>query len=757
MKDAGQSVREGEDNLGRGSSNPVARPLGTQESGVNSNKGEPSHRARFGAFEVDLRSGELRKHGIKIKLQEKPFQILALLIEQPGEVVTREELQRRLWPGDTFVDFDRNLNTAANRLRQALGDSAENPRFIETIPRRGYRLIVPVEGNGTTSAQSAPRTQREAETISVNARIAVDRPGDGRARTILGGGGPAPREAGYKRSRVMKRIALIPAAVLLVAVAGMPMVRESVWATLEPVRERFGGRPGKMMLVVLPFENLSGDPQQDYFSDGLTEEMIAQVGRLNPERIGVIARTSAMHYRGTRKSLAEIGRELGVQYALEGSVRRFPARTAGGPEGPPLHRASRIRVAVQLVSVRDQSTLWSESYERPATAGDLFSIQQDVAANIASALAVELSTLGDPSASLRAGAEKGTPAGRPKAAPTAEAYEAYLLGRYYWNKRTSDGLYKGLEYFQRATEQDPGYAAAYAGIADTYLVLSALSLLPPQEAYPEAKAAALRALEIDPGLAEAQTSLAGVTFQYDWDWRRAEQQFQGAIALSRTRGSAYPTAHQWYAWYLSAMGRHQEALRQIETARRLDPLSLSILTTECTVHFQARRYDRALQACQRALELDRNFVLARVWLAVVYMKQAETTALPAKKRELYRRALEERSRAMIDEGYSPEEQESFRQAFATGGIKGARRWLINYRTQRVGPGGYPRHRGQYVPGYYMATLYGALGEKDKAFEWLERTYQQRDSFLTRLKVDPAIDDLRTDPRFQTFMERMKLK
>ncbi len=658
------------------------------------------HRVRFGAFEVDLRSGEMRKHGIKIKLQEKPFQILALLVEQPGEVVTREELQRRLWPADTFVDFDRNLNTAANRLRQALGDSAENPRFIETLPRRGYRLIVPVYGEPS----------RTIERLNGNGSPALTTGGSGNGHAVVAGEGPqreadastdAPVTLIKERPRPPRRTMLVLAAALLLGVAGI----YGVWATLEPARSV---RAGKTMLIVLPFENLSGDPQQDYISDGLTDEMIAQVGRLNPERIGVIARTSSMHYKGARKSVAEIGKELGVDYALEGSVRR-----ANG----------RVRITAQLIPVRDETPLWSDTYERDES--DLLSIQQDVAAHIAGALAVELLP-----------ASVNTSAGKP-AGPSPEAYEAYLLGRYYWNKRTSEGLYKGLGHFQRAVEKDPNYAAAYAGIADTYLVLAGLYVLPPQEAYPKAKAAAERALQLDPQLAEAHVSLAGVTFQYEWDWRRAELEYRRAIELSRSSGTASATAHQWYAAYLSAMGRHDEALREIETARRLDPLSLVINTTEGILRYQARRYDEALATCQRALELDPDFFMARVCMATVYVKK-----------KMYKEGVEQRHKAMIAEGIAKEDQEKFWRAYATAGIQGAQRWLIEHRAQRIDK--------QYIPGYYMAVLYGALGENDKAFEWLERSYQQRDSFLTRLKVDPNLDDLRADPRFQSLLERMKL-
>jgi TolB-like protein/DNA-binding winged helix-turn-helix (wHTH) protein/Tfp pilus assembly protein PilF len=658
--------------------------------------------ARFGAFEVNLRSGELRKHGIKIKLQEKPFQILALLVEQPGEVVTREELQRRLWPADTFVDFDRNLNTATNRLRQALGDSAENPRFIETIPRRGYRFIFPVNSATTGAYPYAPTDGERPE-------------GAGEASAS------APSEPVPRGTR---RTVLMTALAVLMGVAGV----YGVWATLEPASRSFGMRAEKTMLVVLPFENLSGDPQQDYISDGLTDEMIAQIGRLNPEHIGVIARTSSMHYKGARKSVAEIGKELGVDFLLEGTVRRSSGPSASGLV------INRVRITAQLVAVREQTPLWSQTYERDAS--DLLSIQQDVAAHIASALALKLTAEGPSAYGLRVNSERSK-AGLTSRTPNADVYEAYLLGRYYWNKRTAEGLYKGLEHFQRAIDRDPNFAPAHAGIADSYLVLAGLYLLPPQQAYPKAKAAAERALQLDPTLAEANASLAGVTFQYDWDWPRAEQQFLRAIELN----PAYPTAHQWYAAYLSAMGRHDEALREIQTARRLDPLSLITITTDGILRYQARRYDEALATCQHALELDPGFFMARVCVATVYVKK-----------RMYKEGVEQRYKAMLAEGIAKEDQEKFWRAYATDGIRGAQRWLIQYRAQRLSknPG------KEYIPGYYLAVLHGALGERDRAFEWLDRSFQQRDSFLTRLKVDPNLDDLRDDPRFRTFLDRLKL-
>jgi TolB-like protein len=323
---------------------------------------------RFGAFELDLRSGELRKKGVRIRLQEQPFEVLTVLLQRPGEVVTREELRSAIWPADTFVDFDNSLNTAINKLREALGDSADSPRFIETLPRRGYRFIAPVNG---------------VKPVSASKQLAT----------------------------------------------------------------------GKIMLAVLPFDNLSGDREQEYFSDGLTEEMINQLGRLHPERLGVIARTSAMKYKHANKGIDQIGSELGVDYVLEGGVRR-----AG----------EHLRITAQLIQVTDQTHLWAESYERDLR--DALALQSEVALAIASEINVKL-----------------TPQQRTRLANTRPlipaAYEAYLKGRFYWNKRTADGVKKGIEHFEKAIEKDPSCPLAYVGLADSYGTLGFYAYAAPRDAY----------------------------------------------------------------------------------------------------------------------------------------------------------------------------------------------------------------------------------------------------------------------------------
>ncbi|MCH8912571.1 MAG: tetratricopeptide repeat protein, partial [Planctomycetes bacterium] len=458
---------------------------------------------------------------------------------------------------------------------------------------------------------------------------------------------------------------------------------------------------GKIMLAVLPFEDMSPEPQE-WFSDGMTEEMIAQLGRLHPKKLGVIARTSAMRFKNTDKGIDQIGRELGVDYILEGSVRR-----AG----------ERVRITAQLVQVSDQTHLWAQSYNRHVA--DVFAIQIDVAEQIARALALELLP-GEQAALAQA------------LTPSPAAHEAYLRGRYYWNKRTPEGLKKGLEHFQRAVEQDPGYALAYAGVADSYAVMASWNLLPPDEGYPKAKAAATKALEIDDTLAEAHALLAVVAKEYDWDFSRAERGFRKALQLN----PGYATAHQWYAEYLAAMGRHEEAIAEIERAEELDPLSLIINAIAGYVCYFASEYDQAIDHCQKALELDPNFATAHYFIGWVYERKG-----------MYGEAIAELQKARTLSG-NIDFLAVLAHAYAVSGrTKQARKMLDEVKafSERA-----------YVSPYVLALIYMGLGEKDQAFAWLETAYAERAINLVVLKVDPRYDELRGDPRFDDLLRRIGL-
>ncbi|MDQ1405786.1 MAG: hypothetical protein QOG55_1415 [Acidobacteriaceae bacterium] len=492
------------------------------------------HTVRFGLFELDLRAGELRRNGAKVRLQEQPFQILTMLLEHPGDVVTREELRNKLWPVDTFVDFDHGLNAAVKRLRDALGDSAESPRFVETVARRGYRFLPSVNG-GTT---------------------------------------PLSGKVGTKNR-------------YLWLVAGLAVALFAVLAALNisGVRERLLGKKAAIRIesiAVLPLENLSGDPEQEYFADGMTDELITQLAKIGSLR--VISRTSVMRFKSTRKPLAEIARDLKVDAVVEGTI----ARSAG-----------RVRVTAQVIQADPENHVWAESYDRPI--GDVIALQEELAREIARAIRIKL-TWSDQARLATA---------RPV---NLEAYELYLKGRYNLNKMSGYSVGQATEYFSKAIALDGNYAAAYVGLADCYVRQADLGHLPPSEAYEKAKEATLRALEIDNGLAEAHASLAVIRADYVWDWDGAGSEFQRALEIDPKDVNT----HQWRAVLLAKIGRFKEATAEIAIAKELDPLSLPVATSEGEILRYARRYDEAIEELRRAIDLEPSFKFTHAELARIY-------------------------------------------------------------------------------------------------------------------------------------------
>jgi len=466
---------------------------------------------RFGIFEVDLRAGELRKKGIRIKLQGRPFFLLLTLLKRRGELVTREELRRTLWPEDTFIDVDHSLGTGINKLREILGDSATSPRFIETLPRRGYRFIAPIEIVGKD--EEVP----EVDPSSTNVQ-------DERTGNL------APRE--HKLDDLPKAAALSwrtrwPRPWMAVILAATLILGMLLLLKLRPAPSP---QADVRSLAVLPLENLSGDASQDYFSDGMTDELITQLGQISELR--VISRTSVMTYKRVRKPLPQIARELNVEAVVEGTV---------------LRAGNRVRITAQLILAPADKHLWAQSYEGELR--DTLALQHKVALAIAEQIRIKLSTLDRPEM-------KRTKDVNP------EAYEAYLRGRYFWNKRTGDGLKKAVDYFNQAIEKDPTYAQAYAGLSDSYALMGdwEYSLLAPAEAFPKAKASAIRALALDDSLGEAHASLAFVLDLFDWDWESAEREYRRAVDLN----PSYATAHQWYAWHLIILARNSESLSEWE-------------------------------------------------------------------------------------------------------------------------------------------------------------------------------------------------
>jgi TolB-like protein/DNA-binding winged helix-turn-helix (wHTH) protein/Flp pilus assembly protein TadD len=503
---------------------------------------------QFADFQADLRAGELYQSGRKIKLQERPFKILSILLESPGDVVTREELRQRIWPADTFVDFDHSLAVAVNKIREALGDSAETPCFIETVGRRGYRFL--------------PTPSRPEPVFSAPAQESPLAPASS--------GAPSP-VGRWNRPAVLA----IPATALLALI---------VWGASSLHSRRSRDIPRVSSLAVLPLENLSGDPTQDYFSDGMTDELITDLARLPGVR--VISRTSTVQYKRTNKTMPQIARELNVEGVVEGTVVRL---------------GDRVRIRTQLIYAPADRHIWAEAYERDLK--DVLALQADLAQEIARKIRLELTARQlDLSASH---------------VVNPEVHELYLKGRYFWNKRDNAGLHKAVDYFQQAVTKDPNYAEAYAGLADAYGLLGMMS---------EAKTTAEKALRLNPDLAEAHTSLGLIAPFLDWNWAEGKKHFERALALNPN----YATAHHWYAEaYLMPTGQVDSALSELRTAQTLDPLSPVITTDLGKDLYLARHYDEAVIELRRALELDPHFVSAHNWLSDTFLEKkmyAEATA-----------------------------------------------------------------------------------------------------------------------------------
>ncbi len=628
------------------------------------NSTESTHVVRFADFELDLRTGELRSNGRHIILQEKPFQILTALLERPGEMVTREELIKRLWPAGTFVDFDLGLNKAVNRLREALDDSAEQPRFIETFPKRGYRFVAEVTRNGAGPAEVSPAS-----------------PAQQRKDAALASGTTRWRSA---------------------AVAGLLVIIAMVSYFAWPRHSRVPAPTGRIMMAVLPFQNLTGDPEQEYLTDGLTEETIARLGGLQPERLGVIARTSVMGYKHGDKRLDQIGRELDVQYVLEGSVRRD---------------RNRLRITAQLIQVEDQSHLWAQEYDRSPQ--DIIALQDDVAAGVTQEIQTRWAI-----------ETRGQPLRHPPA--NAEAYDAYLRGRYSLNRRTEQGLHNALGYFHAATEGDPGYALAYAGLADCYALMVSTYDISPEATVVQARAAANKALALDPGLGEPHAVLAVIAQNHDWNWEESEREFKLAMAAD----PANPTLHHWYSAGLAARGRFDESVSEIAIARRLDPMSLPVRTAEGAESYMARRYDDALGELSRIVEIEPNYANAYLYRGLTYEQKGKWKEAIADLETSEKLDDSLRSAAMLGEAY------------ALAGDKTRARQILSAMQVRA--------VREHVSPLYPAIIHTGLGDKDLAFSELEGAVEERATDVLAIKVGAFLDPLRSDPRFADLIRRVGL-
>lgn len=614
---------------------------------------------RFGAFEADLRAGELRKSGTRIKLQEQPFQVLTILLERPGEVLTREELRQKLWSTDTFVDFDNGLNTAIKKLRDTLGDSADSPRFIETLPKRGYRFIYPVNGANTATEVQALRPM-----------MWLRRPG------AVG---------------LLALTALFTAA-LVSNVGGL--------------RDRIAGRTGIgpiASVAVLPCKNLTGDPEQEFLADGLTDVLTTHLAQV--KSLTVPSLTSSMYFKGEHKRLSEIARELKVQAMVE----------------PSLQRSGRDRLLVnfQLIHAATDRHLWAKSYE--ADPKNVQTLLPMVAREILEAMNARVA----PEERSRLSSSQET---------TPEANEAYLRGRYHFRKGTDADRAKAHEYFEKAIEKDPNFALAYASLA----ILRAHGGFfrageGPLEARTQTREWAQKALELDGTLAEPHAALAWIEM-WDWNWIGAEQEFRRAIQLNPN----LPVARTWYAQFLSYMRRFEESFAQAEIARRLDPVSPDTALHAAEPYLNAGRVDEAIESYEKVVELEPNYHIAHHNLGRAYIEKG-----------MYQRAIEELEKAKALGGRDALSLGVLAHAYGKAGRRQEALKLISELLHRTNA----EHLPPLLP---LAIAYSGLGDKDKAFACLETAYERRRGALFQLNSQPLLGPLRGDPRFSDLARRIGL-
>jgi TolB-like protein/DNA-binding winged helix-turn-helix (wHTH) protein len=650
------------------------------------------HLLEFGPYRVDPEHRLLLRGPEPVPLSPKAFDLLLVLVERSGEVVSKDDLMKLLWP-DTFVE-ESNLGQHVFQLRKALGERPQSHTYIITVPGRGYRFVEEVrpvapDMNIVLDEKQEERSEDRKEEDRKDEEIIVATRSLQKVR--IEGANIATSSVTHASSRQR----LISAVVAAIS-AGMIVAGYLAWKHYQSTH---AANPGRIMLAVLPFENLTGDPDQEYFADGLTEEMITRLGQLHPEQLGVIARTSVMAYKHGNERLDQIGRELSVQYVLEGSFRRS---------------ADRVRITAQLIRVADQSHLWADDYDRQPK--DILSVQDSVALAVAHEIQLRLT----PQQRMRLTAHVVNP----------EAHEDYLKGRFFWNKRTEEGFREAIEYFQAAIAKDPNYANAYAGLADAYVLLEGYGFEPPEKVMPKAKEAALRAIQIDNQLAEPYASL-GLIYEHDWNWAESEKNFERAIELNPN----YSVAHHWYgSGYLAAIpSKTDEEISELRKAHELDPLSPGITTDLAAYLCLAGDFDEGMHQFQEVFKIDPDFVQAHYYLSLAY--------------ELQRRYPE--AIAEVQKIKSPDATR-----FVTGqlghiyALQGRRREALEVVStlQKLS-------QQTYVDPRYIADIYVALGEKDLAFVWLRKAYIEHSPTISSLKVSRRYDSIRSDPRFIELVRR----
>lgn len=625
----------------------------------------------FANFEADMGSRVLRRDGAKVRLPDQSFQILAMLLEHPGELVTREQIRTRLWPGDTFVDFDHGLNNAVNRLRDALGDAAGSPRFIETLPRRGYRFIAPVIDTITPA-------HVDAGAMSVTAK---------------GGVAPTGANPQLKQSATVIRVLRVRlAAITLLFVLALGLTTTVLLRHRPPAE----GRLKIQSIAVLPLENLSSDPSQEYFTDGMTDALITELAKLSQLR--VISRTSTTHYKKTNKNVKEIANELNVDAVVEGTV---------------LRAGNRIRIDAQLIYAPTDSHVWANSYEREI--GDVLILQGEVARSIAGEIHTNIS----PRESVQISKQRTV---------NPEAYEEFLKGNYYSAKLSAEGWREAPKHFQKSIQLDPTYGPAYAGLADAYTAEAIMDLVPPAKTFSNVRDLSLKALQLDPSLSNPYIDL-GWADLFDWNWRSAESELQQAVQL----GPNNPHAHLAYFHVLVIKNQIQAAAQQLRYARDLDPIAPDV-STIIGINFRSlRQYDSALQSCQKTLQLDPSFAVAHWCLGSTYLLRREFDA-----------AIRELDYSTRNSGNLPMFKYGLAYAYAAKGNHAALAAAL--KECERDPTGY----------YYAAIILTLSGDIDGAFSWLDQAYLRHDGKLVFLKDEPFFDALRHDPRYLSLLNRIGL-
>jgi TolB-like protein/DNA-binding winged helix-turn-helix (wHTH) protein/Tfp pilus assembly protein PilF len=622
---------------------------------------------RFGVYELDLQAGVLRKNGMRIRCQEQPLQVLAALLERPGELITREELRKRVWPEDTFVDFDHALNTAVKKIRAALNDDADFPRYIETVPRRGYRFIAPV-------------TEEAVQVFDAPATLAA----------------AASQEGDNLQEEPFQMRWLMVSLAIAAVASGF------YYMNAHRTRASVVAAPEHVILAVLPFQNMTSDATQESFSDGMTEETISQLGRVNSQRFAVIARTSAMKYKNAQKSVQEIGRELHADYILEGSIRRDGAR---------------VRVTTQLVRAEDQSPRWSKEFDYGS--GEALNIESEVASEITAQVE---SILGDPTA--------------PSHLARMNSHDAYLRGLADSSIHTPEGLNRIIETFQDAAKDNPDSAESYAGLAHIYERGANLGFLAPKDAYAKAREAAQHAIQIDPSLPESHAYLADALLTIDYDWKGAQAEIEKALALNWND----PMAHEWNGTFLSIQGKFPQGINEMSRAVELDPVNADRITFLAELYECAGKHEEAEKKAKSAIQLDPASDMAHGILLDVYEHQGHEDQAMNEWTTLFELHGERETAAKLRKIY----QKSGYKAASKAALREHLAHLVKAREKR------------YVSPYTFARIYATLGDKEQTLTWLQEAYEQRDVYMPNLPMDQnmSFKFVKNEQRFQDILKKV---